>query len=85
MLLSNYSSNPYDTPRPKSFFKDRKRMMNSEITQGSGGKSFNPGWNAYKSPTRNEKKKDSGHTKLISLNSFSVFVSVILVSLIWVV
>ena len=84
MLLSNYSSNPYDTTRPKSFFGDRKRLMNEEISQGNGGKSFNPGWNANKKSSQKATKKDSGHTKLISVSTLSVYVSVIIASLIWV-
>ena len=84
MLLSKYSSNPYDTTRPKSFFGDRKRLMNSEIVQGNGGKTFNPTWNANRKPSKKQINKDAGHSKLVSLSSLSVYVSVIIASLIWV-
>ena len=84
MLLSNYSSNPYDTTRPKSFFGDRKRLMNNEIAQGNGGKSYNPGWNAHKKTTQKANSKDAGHSRLASISSLSVYLSVIIASLIWV-
>ncbi len=84
MLRQKYSSNPYDTTRPKSFFSDRKRMMNNEIAQGNGGKSYNTAWNVNRKTVHVPLNKDAGHSRLASLSSLSVYVSVIIASLIWV-
>ncbi len=84
MLRNKYSSNPYDTTRPKSFFSDRKRLMNNEIAQGNGGKSYNTSWNANRKPSTKPIVKDAGHSQLIGLSSLSVYVSIIIASLIWV-
>ena len=84
MLRQQYSSNPYDTTRPKSFFSDRKRLMNSEITQGNGGKTFNASWNANRKPTVKPLEKDAGHSKLDSLSSLTLYISILIASLVWV-
>ena len=79
MLTSYYSSNPFSTTRPKSFFADRKKMMVNEIAQGSGGLSYNSSWNAhYKASSKvsNQSKRSS------ILNApWSVMISVILFSM----
>ena len=85
MLNANYSSNPYDTTRPKLFFGDRKKLMVEQITQGSGGKSYNPSWNANRKPLakKNTNSLDT-HSIIMLIAPFSFYVSVVLVSLLWV-
>ena len=82
MLNSNYSSNPYDTTRPKLFFGDRKKLFTAEITRGSGGKSYNPSWNANRKPILNYKAKSSGsNSSLLMISSWSLYAGVLLVSI----
>ena len=84
MLRQIYSSNPYDTTRPKSFFSDRKRLMNSEIAQGNGGKTYNTSWNTNKKPSMSSIGKDEGHSKLSSISNLTLYISILIASLVWV-
>ena len=82
MMNVNYSSNPYDTTRPKSFFGDRKKLYVEEITRGSGGRSYNPSWNANRKPALKKTSKGSiNHSVLIMVHTWSFYAGVILVSL----
>ena len=84
MLNANYSSNPYDTTRPKAFFGDRKKLYVEEITRGSGGKSYNSSWNAHRKPI-NKKITDGSkeNSIVLMINAWSFYAGVILMSLIF--
>ena len=86
MLNSKYSSNPYDTTRPKLFFGDRKKLYTEEILKGSGGRSYNPLWNANRKPPLKKISKSSEyHNSLLMISSWSFYAGVLLVSVLTVV
>ena len=81
MLNSNYSSNPFDTTRPKSFFGDRKRLYVEEITRSGAGMSYNPFWNANTKPTVKQTSKISEHhASLLMISSWAFNACILLVS-----
>ena len=81
MLSSKYSSNPYETTRPKTFFGDRKKMYVDEITTGSGGKSYDPSWNANRKPsTKMYSKRSNTHSAVMLITPISIFACVLLIS-----
>lgn len=48
MINLNALRTPYDNIRPKSFFAERKNMINGDILASESGKTFNPSWNMNK-------------------------------------
>ena len=84
MLNSKYSSTPYDTTRPKVFFGDRKKLYVEEITRGSGGKSYNPSWNANRKPSVKKLYKggsDESPYAIMIIAPISIYIGVILISI----
>ena len=83
MLNSKYSNYPYDTTRPKVFFGDRKKLQVEEITQGNGGRSYNPFWNANRKQAfrKISDRKSDDHSAIMFIAPISIYFGVILISL----
>ena len=59
---------PYDNIRPKSFFAERKNMINGAILASESGKTFNPSWNRNKKASNkpvNNQNADLSELKVI--------------------
>lgn len=55
--------------RPKTFFAERKKMIDDASKHGNGGLHYFSGWNRYKKTNRKENSQETPSSKRVFLES----------------
>ncbi len=82
MLTLDTHKTPYDKFKPRAFFPDRKKMMMQDITQGNGGRKYNPDWSTNKMVTeKKEVEYNSDKQEFMQLLPWALFATMALITL----